>query len=214
MTITERAKMESLINKNETGEIDGALSIGAKPKQGYKTITDATGNIIDYQDVVIEGYASIYGVDRDGEEMLDGAFTDTLKTFMKNPVLCFNHDSHSKDAGVGVATAVYEVKKGLWLEGKISNAPGLRDLRFKVVEKIIRGLSVRGRFTMEFGKNFVKIHKVNLYETSLCVIPAQAKALFTVKTSDSSAPIKKTIGTGGEVITEIEIDGITHKLET
>jgi len=211
--ITEREKMLDLMEGCKTGEIDGQLSLGASKAEGYKTITDSNGNIVDYQDVKIAGYASRWGIDRDSEEMMEGAFAEGLKEYKQNAVLCHQHDSRSENAGVGKATAVYEDKKGLWLEGEISNAPSLRDLRFKIIEGIVKGLSVAGRFTMEFGKNFVKIHKVATREVSTCILPAAGKALFEVKSdSDSSASPENMADMDAGDDLKIKIDGEVHEI--
>jgi len=205
--------------------IDGALSMQSK-KPTYKTITNNNGLIIDYQDIKIAGCASEFGLDRDDEDMQPGAFHKDLKVFMKNALMTFNHDRTSKDAGVGRFTFAQEDKKGLNVEGFLSNAPGLCDLRFKVVEEVIKSFSVGGRFTMEFGKNFVKIHKVALREIALCTIPACEKASFEIKSESKSFESLENIAEckidddffqndfkmNGFDITEIEIDGINHKI--
>lgn len=202
----------------KSADIDGELSVKTKPIQenGYRTITDNNGLIIDYLDVKIAGYASKYGVDREGEEMMQGAFGDGLKTYMKNAVMTYNHDRTSKDAGVGKFVVAFEDKKGLVVEGEISNAPGLRDLRFKVVEGIIKAMSVGGRFTMEFGKNFVKIHKVATREIALCTVPACEGALFKVKSESNDLESPENMAAQeldcDMEINEVEIDGKVYKI--
>lgn len=210
--ITEKQKMAKLEKEKGIGDIEGTLSLKGEAQPGYKTITDNNGTVVDYQDIKIAGYASKWGIDRDGEDLQEGAFAESLKEYKKNGVLCYQHDSRSENAGVGKATTAFEDEKGLWLEGEISNAPGLKDLRFKIVEGIVKGLSVAGRFTMEFGKNFVKIHKVALRETSLCLTPAVATALFEVKSDSSERPENMARAETDIDDLEIEIDGKLHKL--
>lgn len=212
MKVTEKEKMAKLEKELGTGEIDGSLSMKAEASAGYKTITDSNGLIVDYQNVKIAGYASRWGKDRDDESMVKNAFADSLKEFKANPILCLQHDSRSENAGVGKATVLFEDEKGLVLEGELSNAPGLKDLRFKVCEGIIKGLSVAGRFVMEFKKNEILIHKVSLREISLCITPAAAKALFTVKSESPEPPENMASAGADDDVVKIEIDGVEYKI--
>lgn len=134
------------------------------------------GPVVDYLDVRVEGYASTWNnLDRDGEKFLRGAFTETIPDFMKNPVMLKDHWNKC-DNVVGNFLRVEEDSKGLFVEGLLSNAPDLRSIRFKVIERMIRTFSVAGMF--HFNESHIEIFKAHLWEISLIPIPANPKALF------------------------------------
>jgi HK97 family phage prohead protease len=143
--------------------------------------------IIDYRDVVVAGYASTFEAttksDRYGDYIVQGAFADTLKDYQKNSIVLANHDN-STDSAVGKNIVAYEDARGLYVEDLISNAPGLRDLRIKIVEGIIKTFSIGGFFFyLEDGRG---IYRISLFEHSLVAIPANPDALFTVRSLEVS----------------------------
>ncbi len=156
------------------------LFVGSIPIQCGSTksvaVKDASGVVTDYQDVEIEGYASTWNnLDRDGETFKKGAFKDTIKQFMQNPMMLRDHCNCCDDA-VGSYDEVREDSKGLFVHGVLSNAPDCQSLRFKVVEGIIKTFSVAGR--MYFDETGIVIFKIDLWEITLIPIPANPQAVF------------------------------------
>lgn len=134
---------------------------------------------VDYRDVVIEGFASTFShvtpMDRGGDIMAGNAFDETLAEFMRNPVMLLDHNQ-SVESLAGSWTKVGVVRDGLAVRGAISNAPGLRDTRFKIVEKHLKGLSIGGIW--HYGHDGRTIEHADLFEISLVVIPMNPDALM------------------------------------
>ena len=165
----KRARFDAFMHLQEAGQ-----------KQFSEVKVDNT--VMDYRDVKIKGYLSTFEAvtrsDRDGEYVVEGAFAETIQRFMKNPVMLMNHQRNVESI-VGKFTKVKEDKRGLYVEGELSNAPELRAIRFKVVEGSINTMSMGGIFHyLEDGRG---IFKVDLWEGSLVSIPANPDALITTR---------------------------------
>jgi HK97 family phage prohead protease len=223
--------MENIFDKKFEGikseKIDGHISIKADAPT-YRTIKDAAGNIIDYQDIKIEGYANTFEVDRGGEQVIPGAFSEKLEEFLENPVLQINHD---RDIGsnAGQVMTAYEDSYGLKITALISNSPSeaMRDLRFKIVEGSIRTFSIGGIFygkTIGVGEDSkIILYKIELREISIVTIPMNKKSLFEVKHDhNSSNQILKSSASENTIVDQskcdcdfvlnILIDGKKHKI--
>lgn len=141
------------------------------------------GDVIrDYRDVSIKGYLSTFKSttesDRQGDYVDDGAFRETIKRFMLNPVMLADHRNSVTNIA-GKFTVVREDRKGLYVEGELSNAPGNMDNRFKVAEGSLRTMSMGGIF--HYKEDGRGIFKVDLWEGSLVAIPANPDALFAAR---------------------------------
>lgn len=135
--------------------------------------------IVDYKNVIFKGYGStnetITKGDRIGDYLRKGAFRETIKEFKKNPVMLIDHENSVHNIA-GSYTRVEEDKNGLYLEGKISDAPQLATVRMLVAEGHLQTLSIGGMFYYEDdGKG---ISKVDLMEVSLVAIPMNPDARF------------------------------------
>jgi len=156
---------------------------------------DERPRIKDYLNVSFEGYASTFEnvtpADRQGDGIVDGAFTKTINKFMSNPVMLIDHES-SVGKIAGSYSELREDKNGLWVVGKISNAPSLRDVRFLVAEGHLRALSIGGMFFYDDSGRRIK--DVELFEISLVAVPANQDALFDVRkiSIDDAAKAYKT----------------------
>jgi HK97 family phage prohead protease len=140
---------------------------------------DSKGPIVDYRGVTIEGYASTFGGpndrDRGGDYIAPGAWDKTLQEFMRNPVLLTDHDN-SVDALAGSWVKVSVDGKGLAVRGSISDAPSMCDLRFKLVEGHLKGLSIGGVwYYSQEDKGLIE--EIDLYEISLVCVPMNAETL-------------------------------------
>lgn len=150
-----------------------------------------TQRLLDYQDVMFQGYGSTFAhitpKDRDGDAVLSGAFTDTLREFRRNPVMLIDHrNSVWNIAGSYVKVEQDEI--GLAVTGKVSNAPDLQRIRFLIMEGHLRTLSMGGIFL--FGMDGKTIEKVYLFEISLVAVPANPDALFQARALDLDSAAK------------------------
>ena len=135
--------------------------------------------IVDYQNVSFRGYAStnedVTKGDRIGDYLRKGAFRKTIKEFRKNPVMLIDHENSVRNIA-GSYTKLVEDDTGLYVEGKISNAPELATVRPLVAEGHLKTLSIGGMFYYEDdGK---AISEVDLMEVSLVAIPMNPDARF------------------------------------
>jgi len=143
---------------------------------------EAKDVIVDYRDVTIEGFLSTFvgttPKDRDGDYVEDDAFNETLAEFKRNPVMLTDHNN-SVGSLAGSFTKIGVNKEGLAVQGKLSNAPGMIDARFKVAEGHLKSLSMGGLFF--YKEDNRGIEKVTLWEGSLTPVPANQDALFRVR---------------------------------
>ena len=131
----------------------------------------------------IEGYGAVFG-NRDsyGDIMVKGAFTETLKT--RKPKMLYQHNMLDP---IGTWDEYFEDERGLYMKGRIAiKTTKGRDAYELVKAGAIDGLSigyVTKDYAMEGGARLLK--EVDLFETSLVTMPANAAALVTnVKNAD------------------------------
>lgn len=173
--------------------------IPLQPMDSKTLVTVKDGDtIVDYQNVTIQGYLSTFEgttkSDRQGDYVIAGAFAETVKKFMSNPVMLRDH-YNATDYVAGQFTTVREDVRGLYVEGKVSNAPDLASLRFKLAEGVLRTLSMGGIFHyMEDGRG---IFKVDLWEGSIVPIPANQDAIFETRSLNDDE--KRFIKSGGRL---------------
>jgi len=124
----------------------------------------------------IEGYASTSDLDRQGEVVEPGAFADSLKEYMDNPVMTFMHNWADP---IGRAVEARIDEKGLWIRGFISSAAGKV---IKLIEDgVLRALSIGYEVVDEAEKSGVYIiSKLKLFEIAVVSIPANQRALFSI----------------------------------
>ena len=131
----------------------------------------------------IEGYGAVFG-NRDsyGDIMVKGAFAETLKG--RKPKMLWQHNMLDP---IGSWDEYYEDERGLYMKGRIAiKSTKGRDAYELVKAGAIDGLSigyVTKDYEMEAGARLLK--KVDLFETSLVTIQANAAAMVTsVKNAD------------------------------
>lgn len=168
---------------SEPLEADGTKGVAVR-EEGSKVIEDWTG-------VQFVGYGSTFvgftPKDRDGDSVLPGAFTETIKDFMRNPVMLTDH-RNSVDNIAGSYSLVMQDEKGLKVTGKVTDAPGMRDLRFKIMEGHLKTLSMGGLFL--YGPDGHTIEKAYLFEISLVAVPANPDATFQSRALDLDTAAK------------------------
>jgi HK97 family phage prohead protease len=124
----------------------------------------------------IEGYASTRDLDRTGEIVEPGAFAESLKDFMSNPVVTYMHD-WSNPIGKVIDVRIDEV--GLFIRAEISETA---QKMWKLIEEgILRAFSIGYEVVEEKTIDGVNhIMKLRLYEVAVVSIPANQRALFSV----------------------------------
>lgn len=143
----------------------------------FTEIKNSDNEIVDYKDVKFSGYLSVYGNrDRDGDIVTYGAFSETIEDYAKNPILLRDHNQGTEYA-IGKVTKMMEDEKGVYIEGVLSNAPDVQNVRFKVAEGILKTMSWGG-YGRRNPENLDEIEKVVLLESSIVVVPANKEALI------------------------------------
>jgi HK97 family phage prohead protease len=138
-------------------------------------IKDASGKI------VIKGYASTPDKDRVSDVILPSAFEKHLGEYLENPVLLFQHNW---DKIIGKVIKAEITKDGLYVEGEISGATDVEDVRTKILEGSLKTFSIgyneiNSDYDEEKGYNIVK--ELELLEISVVTIPCNSKAKFTTE---------------------------------
>lgn len=126
-----------------------------------------------------EGYASVFGnVDRQGEKVMPGAFTESLKKHEKekNPVLMLWQ--HNPDEPIGVWDKLEEDSKGLWGQGRLILAVQRAKEAYELLkEKALRGLSIGYReLKTEPEGNIRLLLKLDVMEISPVSFPSNVRA--------------------------------------
>ena len=168
--------------RSEPSPVRGAFESGAGSKT-FKVVKDGD-RIVDYQDVTIEGYLSTFREttesDRQGDYVVRGAFTQTIKPFLRNPVLLVDHLNLVENVA-GRFVELREDQRGLWFKAELSNSATerMREIRALVAEGHLRTVSMGGMF--HYKEDGRGIFKVDLFEGSLTPVPANPDALFSVR---------------------------------
>ena len=178
---TDLEVTQALMSTKRVAHFEAGMAVALAADKKHVEIRDGgadKGVILDYQDVIIEGYASTFvGTtkrDRGGDYIIPGAFDATLADFKKNPVILTDHENSVKMLA-GSWEKIGVDQRGLAVRGLISNAPGLRDTRFKLVEGHLKGLSIGGIWYYD-DDNF-GIVEATLFEISLTPVPMNPDSL-------------------------------------
>lgn len=127
--------------------------------------------------VCVEGYASTFSEDLDGETVAPGAFNETLSEYKMNPVVLADHTNAVQNV-VGKVIDAKVDQAGLWVKVQLSNSkdPYTTMVREKVQEGLLRAFSIGGLFEYDYPT----IKRVKLLEISIVGIPANPTALFSL----------------------------------
>lgn len=168
---------ERTVKRFETG---AAIELAPDSKALPILSGDKEGVIVDYRDVVIDGYASTFStinnLDRGGDYVQPGAFDKTLADFLKNPVILTDHTNEVKYLA-GSWEKVALTAKGLAVRGRISNAPDVIGTRFKLAEGHLKALSIGGIWYYN-NEDHRGIEEADLFEISLVPVPMNPDALI------------------------------------
>jgi HK97 family phage prohead protease len=184
-TVTARRGDATLLDlEPEDRRIEASPMLSRLPEEAAKgvAVRGADNQIIDYRDVRVLGYASTFQhitpSDRQGDAVLKGAFLEAIKVFRTNPVMLLDHRM-SVGTIAGHWDVIREDENGLYVEGNISNAPELRHVRFLLMEKSLRTLSIGGVWM--YAQDGRTIEKAHLFEISLVAVPANPDAIVQAR---------------------------------
>lgn len=170
---TDEIPRNTVLTPEQAARIKGALA-EARPKRTFRFHMKLVET--DRGRRRIEGYASTRDLDRTGDVVQPGAFADSLKDFMTNPVLTYMHD-WSDPIGKVINVRIDEV--GLFIRAEISETA---DRVWKLIEEdILRAFSIGYEVLEEKLIDGVNhILRLRLYEVAIVSIPANRRALFSV----------------------------------
>ncbi|SEJ87357.1 HK97 family phage prohead protease [Paraburkholderia diazotrophica] len=128
------------------------------------------------------GWASTYEPDLVNDQIMPGAFDETLGRWRGKgmwPALLWHHHM---DEPVGAITDLTATDKGLHLRGKLASLGRGPQARELMTMGTLRGLSIgfqAKREEMDAASGLNRIYTVDLYEVSLCSVPANTSAMVT-----------------------------------
>lgn len=140
-----------------------------------------------------EGWASTASLDRQGDVVLPDAFTSSLKAFLDNGPIYWNHaemhDPLAKPIGRAIDAKI--ARDGLYMKAKWARTPEAEEVRGLVSDGIVKSLSIgfrpRESRKGEGGANVIT--DLELLEVSVVAIPANPSAVITAsKALDEIAP--------------------------
>ena len=125
----------------------------------------------------IEGYASTKDLDRDADVITPDAFAKTITTFLKNPIVFFNH---MWDEGIGTVERMSIDDKGLFVRIKIAEGTPLADKVWALIKQgVYRALSFGFRVLSYEDHREDRstpydrlITDLDLFEVSVVTVPA------------------------------------------
>jgi HK97 family phage prohead protease len=182
-------------------------------------------------DLIIEGWAASFdGLDRQGENFVDGAFQRGIKAFLDGQAaLCFHH---KQDHGIGTVLDLNEVEgKGLWMKARVDFQPESSPLRYiynAVKKGSYKGLSVGGFFKRALVGGRRMIADMDFTEISVTPVAMHPKTQFAVVagkalSNDLKVPDNVSVDVGKDEIRASdferiqwalqEIDGVLKALE-
>jgi len=140
----------------------------------------------------IEGYASTDSFDRVGDSISPEAFRPGMESFMRNPIVLFNHDF---DRPIGKVVDYRIDKDRLWI--KVEIARGTRDVDevWSLIEQgVLNAFSVattHGIIGEIDDEKRNRINRWDLAEISVVTVPANEEALFNVSKVKILKSLKK-----------------------
>ena len=138
---------------------------------------------LDSGDLIIEGWAAVFdGIDRQGENFVEGAFQRGIRDFLGRQASLNFHHRH--EYGIGRVLDLREVEgKGLWLRARVDFQPESSPLRFiynGVKKGTYNALSVGGFFKRKLTPNGWRIADMDFTEVSVTPVPVHSGTNFAV----------------------------------
>lgn len=170
---TDGSPRNAVLTPEQATEIKRSLA-GAKPRRKFRFHVKFVESDRDRR--LIEGYASTRDLDRTGDVVQPGAFEESLREFLANPVVTYMHD-WSNPIGKVIDARIDEV--GLFIRAEISETA---DRVWKLIEEgILRAFSIGYEVVDEkVIEGLNHILRLRLYEVAIVSIPANRRALFSV----------------------------------
>lgn len=160
---------------------DGTLVHVADFEFGFTLDGKAESTKQDDGSVLIEGYASDFGLDRQEEAFEPGAFEEGLKSYMdSNPILLYHHKF---DTALGKVLEAKVDTHGLFVKALVdAPEPGTQTADYvrKIRNGVIKGFSVGGKFYRRATAAGQRIFKCDLREISCTPLPVNQRTLFAV----------------------------------
>jgi HK97 family phage prohead protease len=136
------------------------------------------------------GWASTPAVDSYGEVVKPVAFTDSLQSYLRNPVMFWNHSWYDVPIGRCLDASIH-VEDGLWIKALFGTTVKAEEVWKAVsVDKTVRSMSIgfRGDYSPEFGYYDKEQEawiwtNLKLVEISVVGMPACAEAQFQLSKS-------------------------------
>ena len=132
--------------------------------------------------LIIEGYANTTDKDRQGDVILEEAWTKGgLDNYLKNPIVLAYHNPEKP---IGEVTDYGINHKGLHVIAEISKAAG--DVYSLIREGVLKAFSVGFRVKdadYDSETDIFVIKDLEMYELSVVSVPANADSIFSVRKS-------------------------------
>ena len=171
---------------------------------------------------IISGYASVYRkangelqVDRD-QELVNTDNID-LEDYLKNPVLCYNHNWENV---IGKTLTISKDYTGLYITAEVHKITNFEHVFEGVIKGLIKSFSIgfipKG-YTF-YDDDTVEIEKSSLIEISLAPVQSNPEALFNVIGTKSLTSVKEIKEQNGLTCDDVacfmsKIKGINMKTE-
>lgn len=132
-------------------------------------------------DLLIEGLAADYSVDRQGEAFQPGCFEKAIGKFLERGGPLMYHHKH--DQQLGQVTALESRADGLFIKATIpkpADGSPLGDIYNKIKRGMMKGVSVFGQCKREMTPNGMRIVDTDLQEISITPMPIGPNTLIGV----------------------------------
>ena len=143
----------------------------------------------------IAGYANTTAKDRSGDVVTAEAWAKGVENFRRNPVMLYQH---KHDAPIGRIDKIQVDKKGIFVEGSVSDAAEkLHGIQTLIKDGALKSFSVG--FRVKDGKynredDSMTITDVELLEISVVSVPCNQDSLFSIRKSfDSEQDYKEFV---------------------
>lgn len=132
-------------------------------------------------DLLIEGIAADYSVDRQGEAFVPGCFEKAIGKFLERGGPLMFHHKH--DQQLGQVTSLESRTDGLFIKATIPKPPDsspLLDIYNKVKRGMMKGVSVFGTAERKMTRDGMRIVDTDLQEISITPMPIGPNTLIGV----------------------------------
>jgi HK97 family phage prohead protease len=145
----------------------------------------------------LEGYASVFGnLDQGGDVVMPGAFKKTLADWSRavQPLPLIADHNMSTEGVIGSVRQAKEDGIGLWIKAGFSKTPKAQDIRTKMIEGHLKGMSftydaVRHRMGQFNGKSARFLEELKLFEATVTPFPMNTLAIASAKAAMTSASV-------------------------